>query len=220
MKKVVVFDLDDTLYKEIDFLKSAYQEIADWLHKSYHKNDVYPFMWQCYRQGKNVFEAVNQYFELNTPIEIYLNKYRTHMPQISLSDEVKYVLATCSQKGYTLGLMTDGRELTQRNKINALKLVQYINEADIVISESFGYSKPSKEGYVYFQNKYPNTQYYYVGDNVKKDFISANLLGWTTICLKDDGRNIHRQTAVEKEFEAKYLIETMSELLGILSENQ
>ena len=26
--KVVVFDLDDTLYKEIDFLKSAYKEIA------------------------------------------------------------------------------------------------------------------------------------------------------------------------------------------------
>jgi len=25
---VVVFDLDDTLYKEIDFLKSAYKEVA------------------------------------------------------------------------------------------------------------------------------------------------------------------------------------------------
>ena len=25
--KVIVFDLDDTLYKEIDFLKSAYLEI-------------------------------------------------------------------------------------------------------------------------------------------------------------------------------------------------
>ena len=27
-KLVVVFDLDDTLYKEIEFLKSAYVEIA------------------------------------------------------------------------------------------------------------------------------------------------------------------------------------------------
>ena len=26
--KVFVFDLDDTLYKEIDFLRSAYREIA------------------------------------------------------------------------------------------------------------------------------------------------------------------------------------------------
>ena len=28
MDKVVVFDLDDTLYKEIDFLNSAFKEIA------------------------------------------------------------------------------------------------------------------------------------------------------------------------------------------------
>ena len=27
-KKVVVFDLDDTLYKEIDFVQSAYRHIA------------------------------------------------------------------------------------------------------------------------------------------------------------------------------------------------
>ena len=27
-KKYIVFDLDDTLYYEIDYLKSAYQEIA------------------------------------------------------------------------------------------------------------------------------------------------------------------------------------------------
>ena len=33
--KVVVFDLDDTLYKEIDFLKSAYREISDFLCKAY-----------------------------------------------------------------------------------------------------------------------------------------------------------------------------------------
>ena len=31
MDKVVVFDLDDTLYKEIDYLRSAYWEIALWI---------------------------------------------------------------------------------------------------------------------------------------------------------------------------------------------
>ena len=28
---VICFDLDDTLYKEIDYLKSAYKEIAVWV---------------------------------------------------------------------------------------------------------------------------------------------------------------------------------------------
>jgi putative hydrolase of the HAD superfamily len=35
--------------------------------------------------------------------------------------------------------------------------------------------------------------YYYVGDNTSKDFVAPNRLGWTTICLLDDGRNIHKQ---------------------------
>lgn len=34
-RKIIVFDLDDTLYKEVDFLKSAYQEIASWLEDTY-----------------------------------------------------------------------------------------------------------------------------------------------------------------------------------------
>ena len=29
--KIFIFDLDDTLYKEIDFLYSAYREIAGWI---------------------------------------------------------------------------------------------------------------------------------------------------------------------------------------------
>lgn len=46
-KRVVVFDLDDTLYKEIDFLKSAYMEIASWIEESYGKIGVYEYMLSC-----------------------------------------------------------------------------------------------------------------------------------------------------------------------------
>ena len=43
-RKVIVFDLDDTLYKEVDFLKSAYFEIASWIELHYNKTGVYDFM--------------------------------------------------------------------------------------------------------------------------------------------------------------------------------
>lgn len=47
---------------------------------------------------------------------------------------------------------------------------------------------------MYFMERYLKCHdFTYVGDNVKKDFIAPNVLGWTTICLKDDGRNIHKQ---------------------------
>lgn len=43
-RKIIVFDLDDTLYKEVDFLKSAYQEIASWLEDTYELKGVYNYM--------------------------------------------------------------------------------------------------------------------------------------------------------------------------------
>ena len=57
--KVVVFDLDDTLYKEVDFLKSAYNEIADGVASQCKRTDVYEKMWKWWQEGENVFERLN-----------------------------------------------------------------------------------------------------------------------------------------------------------------
>lgn len=49
-------------------------------------------------------------------------------------------------------------------------------------------------------NRYPDCHgFTYVGDNLKKDFIAPNALGWLTVCLKDDGRNIHKQEVEDLE---------------------
>ena len=49
--------------------------------------------------------------------------------------------------------------------------------------------------YLFFSKiAFPNSKvFYYVGDNTKKDFVTPNKLGWKTICLKDQGKNIHKQ---------------------------
>ena len=49
-KDIVVFDLDDTLYKEIDYLFSAYHAIAESI-----RLDVAGEMLDWYHAGKNVF---------------------------------------------------------------------------------------------------------------------------------------------------------------------
>lgn len=115
-KKIVVFDLDDTLYKEIDFLKSAYMEIASWIEESYGKIGVYEYMLSCYKQKLNVFSCVNNEYELDIPLEIYLKKYREHFPMIFLSDNVKNTLKKMYDANIVLGIITDGRRVTQSNK--------------------------------------------------------------------------------------------------------
>ncbi len=43
---VIVFDLDDTLYEEIDFVKSGFDKVSKFLFKNYHisKDECYQNM--------------------------------------------------------------------------------------------------------------------------------------------------------------------------------
>ena len=201
--KVICFDLDDTFYKEIDYLKSAYREIAEYAaaHCTGCSDSVnilaikaYNRMFDAYYKGKNAFEELNKFLGLELPISDFLYIYRHHKPKIALVEDVAMTLDELQTKGVRIGLITDGRSVQQRNKIEALGLGKWIEEENIVISEEFGSEKPNVANYEYFMRRYPECHdITYVGDNLKKDFIAPNALGWHTICLKDDGRNIHRQ---------------------------
>lgn len=192
---VLVFDLDDTLYKEIDFLKSAYREIA---HVISVKTDVNSSiiegeLFDFYENGLNAFDEILKKYKISDlVVKDLVVIYRNHKPSITLSDEVTNMLVRLKGELFKIGLITDGRSVQQRNKLKALKLDDYFD--DIIISEEFGSEKPNMKNFKYFSDKYgENFLYVYVGDNTNKDFIAPNNLGWLSICLEDDGRNIHKQ---------------------------
>ena len=226
--KVVCFDLDDTLYKEIDYLKSAFQEVALYATKRCVKTSnpvsimakrAYNEMLNAYLSGRNAFERLNDYLGLNVPITDYLTIYREHKPSISLDEDVVKTLDWLKENGFIIGLITDGRSNSQTAKIEALGLYHWINSDDIVISESFGSSKPSLENYKFFEDKYGIGAYYYIGDNIEKDFIAPNTLGWKTICLKQDENNVHRQSfSVDIIKMPKYMVDKLSECMNFVKE--
>ena len=206
--KVVCFDLDDTLCKEIDFLMSAYKEIASnavqvcvdnaslWYDMAQKASEA---MLEAYYLGHNAFEALNTYLGTDIPLDEMLKMYREHVPSISLSDDVIQTLDRLKTDGILMGIVSDGRELTQWNKIRALGLTEWIPENNIIINSSVECFKPAPSGYerlikaVQSSSEDSEWEFTYVGDNLKKDFIYPNKHGWKTICLKNDGRNIHSQ---------------------------
>jgi putative hydrolase of the HAD superfamily len=183
--KFIVFDLDDTLIYEIDYLKSAYQEISRILGRP----EEYESFLELYFKGENTFKFIETQYGIE--ISELLSSYRNHFPTISLVDGAQEVLEFIKSKGYKLGLITDGRSKTQRNKLKATNIEHLFLE--IIISEEFGSSKPAIENYLIFEEKYPGHEFYYIGDNFNKDFISPNKLGWKTIGIVDNGHNIHKQ---------------------------
>ena len=180
-------------------------------------------MLSWWRDGDNVFQRLIETYHLDLTIDDLRTMYRTHIPQISLDTDTKSLLQRLSETA-VLGLITDGRSITQHNKITALGLNAFMHDDDILVSgdrnhrlhrleglnEKDSWEKPSELPFKYFMQRYPvnrkpstvnnsvnckpyTVNYYYLADNPSKDFVSPNRLGWTTICLLDDGRNIHHQ---------------------------
>ncbi|MGM9786689.1 MAG: HAD family hydrolase, partial [Candidatus Cryptobacteroides sp.] len=108
------------------------------------------------------------------------------------------------------------RSIQQRNKIEALGLNRWIENDDIIISEEFGSEKPALANYEYYMKRYPECcDFTYIGDNPNKDFVVPNILGWETICLIDDGRNIHKQgiSAIGAEAMPNRVVMNLTEIL-------
>lgn len=188
-----VFDLDDTLFQEVDFLRSAYRAIARNIYE-HSGEDIFEEMFARYKNKENVFAWIVSRYGSEVPdltLDRLLKAYREHMPEINLSRETRDFLDKLHSNETRMGLITDGRSITQRNKLKALGISHYFS--DIIISEEFGSEKPDPRNFLYFQEKYPGSEFYMVADNTKKDFIIPGSLGWTSICIKDAGQNIHVQ---------------------------
>lgn len=194
---VFVFDLDDTLYKEIDFLKSAYVEISEYLqpYTNVVAHTIYNVLITTYNNGGNPFKAVLEAFHLCETVKIttLLDIYRNHKPNITLAPSAKVLLEYLKVNAFKIGLITDGRSQQQRSKLEALGLYTYFD--DLIISEEFGSEKPHINNFKFYEDKYGKAcKYVYIGDNTKKDFVTPNQLGWTSICLLDNTLNIHKQS--------------------------
>ena len=220
-KPIVCFDLDDTLYKEIDFLKSGYRKISEMVEKRYGFNswEIYDRLLYWYSRRENAFVNLNEAYGISNPINDYLNVYRYHHPNIALSKETTYTLDALKHRGITLAIITDGREITQRQKIEALGLTKWISEDFIFINKAPEHFKPSHFSFnrlmLHCHEQFPESDfiYYYIGDNPQKDFLAPNQLGWESVCLLDDGSNIHEQDLnIEDCFLPKRTIKNIKEI--------
>lgn len=210
VQTIVVFDLDDTLYNEIDFLKSAYSEIARRIDPN-NWEKLFKHMFRLYKLNTDVFGYIESTYHVSKSFSLEL--YRNHFPNIKPFMGVRKTLESIKKYEGKIGLITDGRSITQRNKIEALKLTELLDY--IVISEEIGTEKPHENNYLAIEKQLESGNFYYIADNCKKDFVTPNQRGWTTIGLLDNGFNIHSNTKknVSEEFLPQHFIKNFSEIV-------
>ena len=197
----IVFDLDDTLYKEIDFVKSAYIYVCKYIRSRF-GIDFFSQIQECIDDGINFYDYIisKLHHKHNFSIEKYLELYRFHYPKLSLSTDTSEFLNNISERKIGFSIITDGRSISQNNKIKALGLSHLAQ--NIIISEETGYEKPHVNNFKIIEKVYPDKKLLYVADNTSKDFLAPNTLKWDTVCLLDNGQNIHKQNF---DLQTKYL---------------
>lgn len=189
----VVFDLDDTLYDEFDYLLSGFRFVA----QRFCPEDeliAHDLLLDAYKKGKNAFRTLIDHYQLEekgVEVDEILNCYRSHKPILKFRECAYNFIALLKEMNIKTGIITDGRAVTQRSKLESLGILDKMDY--VLISEEFGSEKPAQKNYEAFYERFGKRQYVYIGDNTEKDFVSPNLLGWGSICIKDSGRNIHKQ---------------------------
>ena len=188
--KAILFDLDDTLYLERDFVKSGFKTVATLIQNDngIDKEVVFNRLLSIFNSGerKNIFDSyINEFGEINYNINELVNLYRSHVPNIHLLPGINEYLLSLSRV-YKLGLVTDGYIQTQKNKIKALGLNNIFDQ--ILITEELGreFWKPSTVPFSKICDKLEviPMEAIYIGDNPKKDFKGPNQLKMDSIRLR------------------------------------
>ncbi len=211
---IAVFDLDDTLYSEISFVKSGFNEVSKFLSKEskLNRNSIYRRLIEILNEfGRGeVFDIFLK--ENNLQNKKFLNQclsiYRSHKPKIELYKDSVKILSRLDKKPY---IVTDGNKFVQRNKIIHLGLHKQVKKAFITHNYGLKHAKPSIYCFnkIKVREKIDWNEMIYVGDNPFKDFVNLNKLGVQTVRVM---RGSYKDVKSKNQYDAKYRIENLLQI--------
>ena len=196
--RAIVFDLDDTLYPERDYVLSGMRAVAVWA-----QSELGLPADRSFAELRWLFEngvrgdTFNRWLAIHGRqadglVAAMVEAYRRHESQSALEPQVRDLLGRLG-RDYRLGMVTDGYLKVQQQKVAALGLQPHFQA--IVYSDAFGRDawKPSRRSFdvVLDRLSVPAVEAVYVADNPAKDFSGARQVGMATIRIRrPDG--LHR----------------------------
>ena len=202
--KTIFFDLDDTLVNHSKAEEIAIKQLYanHFLGNSY--NEFYnqwkeekKYYWQLYEQKILTFDQhrietilamkkrSNNNITRDEAQNILLEYIAIYENSWELFPYTLDMLLYFKQNNVRMGVITNGNEKQQYNKLLKNKLDTFFEKKLIIISEAVGFSKPEKNIF-HLAQKSANilaTEIIYMGDNVKTDIEPVLKLGWTAVLV-------------------------------------
>lgn len=221
LSPVIIFDMDDTLYPEADFVRSGHRAVAERVWKDL-SVDIEPELRRRFAAGQrgDLMSAALAALDVKTPHEyvgrVLVPVYREHTPVIRPHVETVPVLTQLRSRGHRLALLSDGWAEVQRSKLSALGLEGLFDE--IVITDELGREawKPSTVGFERILTTLGVTasEAMYVSDNPHKDFAGPHRLGMRTVRIVRPGTEHGEALAPSPEHHPQRVIHGLNELLA------
>lgn len=221
--QAVIFDMDDTLYLERDFVFSGFAAAAAWAEAELGIPQA-----EGIAQLKAYFTAgvrgdtfnrwlADHGLEVDPWLGQMVAAYRQHRPSIAPLPDAEATLQALQGK-YRLGLITEGYRAVQQAKLEALGLQHYFEEILIGGEDERESWKPNPRPFQILLDRMgiePEAAVY-VGDNPFKDFLGARRAGMGSIRLRHP-QALHAQIeAVDNDHAPDHEIGGLDELVGLL----
>jgi len=205
----IVFDLDDTLYLERDYVRSGFRAVGEWAKTALGIPDFGHRAWRLFEGGTRgaTFQTVlAECGRKPEPelVERMVNIYRCHSPEIELLPDALRCLSELKGKAL-LAMVTDGPAECQKAKCASLGVRDFF---DIVVcTGEWGeeFYKPHLRAFEFIQKQLGQEDriFSYVADNPLKDFHAPIALGWDTVRVRRHG-GLHFAKEGLKNFTAKF----------------
>jgi putative hydrolase of the HAD superfamily len=217
---ILIFDLDDTLYDEMSFVRSGLRAVANFGETSFGWDWEQSFAFMenhLFRYGRG--KVFDEWLRSNNAhsisrVSTCVRIYRHHRPDIALYPTTSQVL-THFQPLYPLYLVTDGHKLVQQQKIEALHITPLFKRTFITHRFGICHAKPSLHCFDIIRRaeQCDWSKMVYVGDNPAKDFVNLNQQGALTIRVSTGS---HAAVLARPGYDAQMTIPDLSYLPGAI----
>lgn len=223
--KAVIFDLDDTIYPEFNYVKSGFKAVAAWVekHMGVAEDEVFRELLDLFAEGKrgNIFDiwVDSRGGSVEYWVPEMVKVYRNHDPKIRPFEDFLKIIPKLRSK-YKLGVLTDGYSSVQRRKLEALGIEHYFDV--VVFSDDLGKDnwKPSVVPFkvILRELDVSGCESVYVADNPLKDFLGARKVNMWTVRFKSAVGLYSQIKPPSSEYDPHTEICSLSELPKALSQ--
>lgn len=185
--QAIVFDLDDTLYAERDYVLSGFHAVAAWAERrvgipAAQGYAVLAGMFEAGVRGDTFDRWLEHHGCSSNLVPEMVQAYRQHVPVIDPFPGIIDLLDSLRGR-VRLGIVSDGYLEVQQSKLAALGLAKYFDS--VVFSDLWGreFWKPHVLPFINVLEGIgvSASKTVYVADNCTKDFAGARKLGMSTV---------------------------------------